>query len=186
VIRGFAIGGKAGAGKNALADSLSSALLELGHWPTQLAFGDVLKAEVWSRFRLKKDDPGGRQRLIEWGDHRRAQHPDYFVKALSKIITASTPYSMLPIITDVRRHNEFDYCRDAGFYMVRVEAPRTMRMWALEGRGEDVSLVDVVHPTECELDWLSMWDYVVLNDHGVALYPLAARIVDAAGFREAA
>jgi hypothetical protein len=177
VIRGFAIGGKAGVGKNAFAEELMSQLMEYGYWPTQMAFGDTLKAEVWQKYRLRKEDEGGRQTLIEHGDMRRDANPDYFVKSLSRKVSALWPYSALPVITDVRRWNEFNWCVGAGFYMVRVEASIRDQVRALRKRGEMISYISQMsHPTEVELDE-APWDCVVRNRHEQPLDTWAELVV---------
>lgn len=185
MIRGFAIGGKAGAGKNALADELSSQLMGLGYWPTLMAFGDTLKAEVWAKHRVQKSDPGGREALISHGDMRRSANPDYFVKALERKVSALWPYSAVPIITDVRRWNEYEWARQSGFYMVRVEASLEDRVRALLRRGEDLSILSTQHPTESELDRAD-WDFFAYNRHDESLSSVVSSLLSRSCFHGAA
>lgn len=182
---GFAIGGKAGAGKNALGDSLMAILANMGYWPSLFAFGDVLKAEVWAEYRLRKEDPGGREALLTHGALRRSQDVDYFVNQLGRRVYDSLNYGIVPIITDVRYQNEWLWSSRCGLTLVRVEAHVVDRVRALLERGEDPQLAFSDHPSECELDEAE-WHYRLRNPHGESIDRLACHLLDAMMVPEAA
>jgi len=159
-VPGIAISGKARSGK----DTLCSMLLERldSPWHRE-AIADQVKIEwvgvnqaavyamhgptaalEWANDHKSEIRDG----LIERGVFRREQDPEYWLNKL--------PLRSGAIITDVRFRNEYDYFRDMGFIMVRVDASEATRI----ERGGDTS----GHAIETELDGPINWDYVVEND----------------------
>ena len=151
-MNGIAISGKAGAGKNAFATVLAEALVERGQWPTDIAFADELKRQLWVRYGMVKGDPGGREMLFKIGKELRGGDIDFFVKHLAGVVGSLIPYGVSPIITDLRYLNEYEWCKANGFVLVRVDATFLDRTLALSSRGEDPVLASSEHPAECDLD----------------------------------
>lgn len=149
---GIAISGKAGAGKNALADELNLRLVGRGLWPFEITFAEGVKRELLERYGMRKEDPGGREKLVEIGHGRRQVEPDYWVHSLADRLAHLNPFGGYPVITDMRYKNEYDWARRAGFLMVRVDATQVDRMAVLGRRGEDPLFSESEHPSECELD----------------------------------
>lgn len=163
--RGIALSGKAGAGKNAFARELAPRLLQHGLWPVEINFADGLKLEMLERFGLKKEDPGGRDKLLEIGHGRRLEDPNYWVKALALRVDSLRPYGCFPLITDMRYLNEYGYASREMFLRVRVDATAMDRGSALSRRGEDREFAYSEHPSETQLDDAS-FDLRFWNPHG--------------------
>lgn len=149
-MRPIAISGKAGAGKSALAELLVEALYPDAR---RVSFADAIKKKVWDTYRLQKSDPGGREKLIEVGETLRDANPDHWIHQLAFTIDhVWPPDSYIPVIDDLRFRRELEWCRERGFYVVRVDAPTTERLGRLISGGHDVEVVYSRHPGETELD----------------------------------
>jgi phosphomevalonate kinase len=170
---GIGISGKARSGK----DTLAAILLErLGDSWRREALADALKVEwyddcfSWQKDSItkehkiqytncmKENNPHVRKELIDLGQKRRAEDPDYWIKRVN----------LQPkcIITDVRFKNEFDYLKARGFLMVRMECTfETLR---------DRGCPPIQDPSECELDNRDDWDVVVSNNAGFEVLEKAA------------
>ena len=179
---GFAIGGKARAGKNVLAERLGQIMVDQGYWPTCLAFSTPLKEMVAQEIGHTKKHAGARDEMIRIGDRERGRDPDVFVKLMSHEVDRVCLFGGSPIITDVRRANEFDWCVNAGFFTVFVDAPVEDRVARLREMGEPVGIASSPHPTESEA-YTFPWHTRVFNRHSVNPSAVAdenARIILAA------
>lgn len=174
-MNGVAISGRAGAGKSRLAAEFT----RLGY--DRHAFADALKDEVRWRFGLVKTDPGGRDKLIEWGEGRRAQDPYYWIDRL--VNTVRSKLGTTPVvIDDLRTRNEAAWCRTNGFLLVRVEAPLYLRRSRLAEQGLDPNFALSLHRNETELErWPYEWDAVVQNDRRCRLAQAASSILALGG-----
>lgn len=176
-MKGFALSGKAGAGKDTLAGMIFDLLAEQGHWGARLAFGDDVKAETLQRFGVTKEDPGGRARIIRVGEKRRLRDPLHWVKMIEPRLAQTLAYGVVPVITDLRFRTELRWARQSDLFTVRVDASLHDRCRRLNERGEHPQFAESVEPGECELDD-ETFDYRFLNDHGerVELMQHASRI----------
>lgn len=123
----------------------------------RFAFADALREEVAALDGISQPDDAQkdvrgangqsyRDALIARGQARRAQDPDYWVKALASSI-AQPPAPANIVITDCRFPNEIDWIRDTGGQLVWV--------WR-DG------IVSNGHITE--RDWRPACDIVLHND----------------------
>lgn len=176
---GVAIAGKAGAGKNAFATELQAELGRRGIWTESVAFADELKRELWEVHGLRKEDPGGRELLVELGHGRREKDPDYWVKRLARHVDSLRPFGLLPVVTDMRYLSEMKWARRSRLITVRVDALPMDRQVALTRRGEDPAFVWSEHPSEVELDE-EAFDVRFWNPHGgLSVLPhYAKRVAD--------
>lgn len=149
---GIAISGKAGAGKNAFARVVAEQLAQHGQWGAEFNFADELKRELWEVHGLRKEDPGGREKLVWLGHGRREEYPDYWVERLARRVTDVLPYGVVPIITDCRYLNELSWARRFGFVTVRIDSTALDRSAVLHARGEDAVFAYSEHASETELD----------------------------------
>lgn len=147
----IAISGKQFAGKDKLADLL---LAELpGFYKVPLA--KAIKIEFANLYHLTPDDiesdkPRYRTGLIALGQGRRLEDPDYWIKQVLQVPGQK-------IVSDLRMRREFDYFKAHRAFLIRLEADRAVRA----KRGTLVSEDDA---TECELDDMTGWDAVVINN----------------------
>lgn len=85
--------------------------------------------------------------MQQWGDYRRDQHPDYFVRLLEPVVAgARAAGAQALVITDVRMFNELDWLRGLGGVLWRVTRPGVIGRsghaseWALNDREADLEL----------------------------------------------
>ncbi len=159
--RGIAISGKARSGKNCIGEKLS----ELLGWPTS-ALADDLKREWFAATfpvvyatndtddvieevdRLKVEDPTVRPSLIEYGQWRRGQDQDYWIKKLN--------FDKKQIVTDLRFENEAILMAKKGFMLIRVECSDEI----LTKRG----CPPIDDPSEKELDKYEHFNHTIHNN----------------------
>jgi phosphomevalonate kinase len=154
----IALSGKQFSGK----DSLCQLLLDLLPDFRRVGLADALKAEYAAHKGLtvaevehrKATDPNTRGELIAWGQARRAEDPDYWVKQ----VLAQPGHK---IVTDMRYRNEYERFRQEGAFLIRVEADRAVRAQ----RG---TLAYEADPSETELDAITDWDWVAVNNSDLA------------------
>lgn len=173
----IALTGRLRTGKNTVANLLSS---QMQGRTEQLAFADALKRELaemtfsylsgqglqqtshsldddFHRFTLdmlnERDVNGlGWQWWGEW--RRRHDGEDYWVNhpALAgRYAQACGRYNV--IITDMRHLNEAEWCREHGFFLVRVEGPCR----------DDSEQRDPNHPSERDVDKIPVDTFVINN-----------------------
>lgn len=179
---GVAISGKAGAGKDTLANELGAVLAQRGTWASRIGFSDALKEDVLRIWGLTKEDPGGRDRLVEYGLAARREDPDVWVSRLAQKVDSLSPHGFFPIVADLRYANEHAWARDVGYLLVRIDTLRLDRMAVLARRGEDPDFADSDLESEVALDDAE-FDVRVWNPHnGMAgqafLHRIAVDIAD--------
>lgn len=162
---GVAISGKAGAGKNAFARALQDELARRGQWSVEVGFADALKCELLEVYGLRKEDPGGREKLLEIGHGKRQLDQDYWVKRLAQRLDSLSAYGLIPLITDMRYLSELEWATRAGMLTVRVDASGVDRGYVLYQRGEAPEFAWSDHPSEVELDE-SVFRVRFWNPHG--------------------
>lgn len=128
--------GKKGHGKNALGDIL------VKHWGfRQVAFADALKLDVRDMYGLTEEQVNGaieqkeavdarhgktpRQIMQEHGDLRRADDPEFWVKALHDTVKRLRGQDRVKhfVITDVRYQNEADFVKALSGQIWKIERP---------------------------------------------------------------
>jgi hypothetical protein len=191
VIKGFAISGKAGAGKTTFAKAVSWELWHLGaRRSVRAPLGDALKVILWERRGMTKDDPGGREELMALGDELRAENPNVFCEKLDEMFEADQRIALagwIPIVDDVRRRNELEWARAKGFYLVRIEAGLEQRAAWLRDRGSDPLVAWSNHLTEVDLDDCpDLFDHIVYNGPGECIHCRARSCVMTAAASAAA
>lgn len=179
-MKGVAISGKAGAGKNAFALEIQRVLAARSVWAVSVSLADALKQDVKRLYGLEKSDPGGREKLVEYGHGMRQVCPDYWIRRLARHTDSLTPHGVIPLVTDVRYENEMKWAQAADFLSVRVDATAMDRGYVLYRRGEEVEFAHSDHPSETELDeWafdLRFWN--PHGDNGWAMWHYAVRVAD--------
>lgn len=138
----LAITGRFRTGKDTLADAVRSCFREdMQQLITRLAFADALKRELAAmtyNWRKRGDDF---ERFVDWmnmrrdingvgwqwwGEFRRqVDGEDFWVKHthLQRLFETAQYHRYPMILTDMRHHNEAKWCKDNGFFRVRVEGP---------------------------------------------------------------
>ena len=165
---GFALGGLARSGKNAIGERLGQFIHLAEGWPTLLSFATPLREMVAQENGHARKHGGGREAMIRIGDREREKDPDVFVNTMADQLDLCVVAGCVPIITDVRRLNEFRLCNRRGLFTVYVAAPLEDRVARMRARGEDARFATSTHATETEALGFD-WDLVVDNVHSV--YP---------------
>lgn len=155
----------------------------------KVAFGDALKKYAHMVFSDNTSDRKDRKLYQDFGQKMREIDPDVWVKAVnrevemrrrfglrisyhSSVAYGKTPEELeklpnegmyAPIITDLRQPNEYKYCKENGFYVIRVNASEDIRKHRMKQAGDKVSSVDLNHETESHIDTFEA-DYEILND----------------------
>lgn len=145
------ISGKQYSGK----DTLAKIFLKHMDSFKRLAIGDAIKIEFGRINNLTYDEIDSnkgiyRTGLIELGNKGRAINPDYW---LNKIIEMDENL----IVPDIRLTHEADVFKNAGAFLIRVEA-------SYETRSKRGVITNAGDLTETALDDYKNWDYVISND----------------------
>lgn len=140
---------------------------------TQYTFGSRLKYFAHELFpdELSKGKP--RKLYQEFGQLMRQIDPNVWINKVDEKVRRRVKYasyfnkegdaSIVSIITDLRQPNEYKYCRDNGFYIIRINASDKTRMARMKADGDNVSLGDLKHETETYVDSYDV-DYEINND----------------------
>lgn len=145
------ISGKQYSGKDTLANTLKKELPEFKLAP----IADAIKIEFSQEKNLtfnevERNKPLYRADLITYGNKRRQEDPDYWIKKVLK-------YDDNILISDVRLQREIATFDQIGAVKIRIEADRDER--AKRGK-----LVKEDDNTETDLDNYENWDYVIKNN----------------------
>jgi hypothetical protein len=168
-VKGFAVSGRAGAGKSTLANHLIEELRLRGHHAERVSFGDALKAEVAARFGVVKDDPGGRELLVKYGEEMRSADPLYWVRPFAERATSLINSGVLVVCDDLRFLSELGWCHAAGLATVRLEVPARVAARRV------AQVPDPTSPGEAELIPWSGWTYRYDDWDGSLRLPSVAR-----------
>lgn len=96
---------------------------------------------------------------------RNVIHPNIWCTALMNDykdvvdFDTNTPSNKNWIITDMRFGNEFEAVKNKGGICIRINRPSVV----FDGIGFNAG----DHPSECELDHITDWDYVIDNDSDI-------------------
>lgn len=152
---------------------------------TQFAFGDELKRYAYEIFGEPVDGKKPRELLQWFGQTMRQRDPDVWVrKCLNDEIAsvrdahhfAGVPFRA--VISDCRQPNEYHALKSAGYILIRVEAPESLRIHRAIESGDSFALRDLTHDTETALDGFAA-DFTVVNDAGLPeLYAQIDAIMD--------
>ena len=136
-------------------DTIAKILLEELSTFKRVGIGDAIKIEYGRQHNLTYEEIDShkgiyRTGLIELGNYGRSLDPDYWLK---KIIDMDCDI----IVPDVRLIHEAEIFKNAGGFLIRVEA-------SYEARSLRGVITNANDTTECELDSYTGWDYVISNE----------------------
>lgn len=156
-----AISGKMGSGKTTLAKALQTEFSQMpdlydtnGFYPEIRGFGAPIR-ELLAAGGITKDHSDYRKAAQNLGMTMREIDPCFWIRAFHNHAKASV------IIDDLRFKNEYEFCKQRGFYLIRVAAGGTTRWLRREGS------VGFHHPSEEDLDEGCVWDHFIRTDTGV-------------------
>lgn len=154
----IALTGKFRAGKDAVAKYLVE---KYGY--TRFAFGDELKKDFHRRYPEIPKDPKPRVGCQMHGQMmRRLLGENIWVDKCFLSISLTNNERMsnfggasnaLPVvISDLRQPNEYERCREEGFFIVRVSCPDELRIERALAAGDEFKEEDLQHETELHID----------------------------------
>jgi len=152
----IALIGKAGAGKDTIADYLVQ-----NYDFKKFAFADKIKEIVYDLF--PDAGPKPRKLLQDVGMFFRGIDKDVWVKYLCRKVEKE-PGNV--VVTDVRFKNELEGLRKLGFIPIKVEAAEEIRKHRLLERDGIVDYERLYHISETELDDVTCY-YRVVNNGGL-------------------
>lgn len=166
----IALTGKMRSGKDTVARNLIRLMSEEYKVQT-FAFGDSLK--VYAKELFPDEFVNGRKPrdLFQWfGQTLRSRNEDVWINQLAKELNKyNTTYEALNkkvvnIITDLRQPNEYQFCKENGFYIIKVECDDAIRIKRMDGLNDNFDIKDLIHETERYIDTFD-YDYVISTTH---------------------
>ncbi|MEJ7218392.1 AAA family ATPase [Staphylococcus gallinarum] len=166
----IAITGKMRSGKDTVAKNLINLMCEQ-YKVHAIAFGDSLKYYVKQLFNDEFADDRKPRELYQWfGQTLRMRDEDIWIKQLINSIDKNNsqpvPYNttIVNIITDLRQPNEYKFCKDNGFYIVKVECDDSIRVKRMNNLSDNFDTNDLTHETESFVDSYEA-DYTLVTSH---------------------
>jgi len=167
-----ALVGKAGAGKDTIADYLVQ-----NYGFKKFAFADKIKEIVYDLF----PDAGPKPRKLfqDVGMFFRGIDKDVWVKYLCRKVEKE-PGNV--VVADVRFKNELEELRKLGFISVRVEAAEEIRKRRLLERDGEINKERLNHVSETDLDDV-VCDYLIVNNEKLEqLYSMIKLLIESLRF----
>lgn len=167
----IALTGKMRAGKDTVFSILAKELVKQAHKAdeqisvNQFAFGDDLKLYAEAIFPEQFEDGKKPRELFQnFGQTMREFNPDVWVdKVANKVQRHGTKDGKkISFVTDLRQPNEYKYCKDNDFYIIKVTAPDEIRLARMNSEGDSFSQKSLEHETESHIDTYET-DYIIHN-----------------------
>lgn len=157
----IAITGKMRSGK----DTLAKIIIAENTSVIPLAFGDGIKhvANVYFPEIVAKGKPRKLYQFI--GQMFREMDKDIWVKDLKNQMTYyihEDGFSSF-VVTDVRQMNEYEFLKENGFVVIKVEADDELRRERILNSGDVLSELEFTHDTETAVDSIP-YDYLLTNN----------------------
>lgn len=166
----IALTGKIRSGKDTVARNLIRLMSEEYKVQT-FAFGDTLKVYAKELFPDEFMDGRKPRDLFQWfGQTLRSRNEDVWINQLAKEINKyNTTYEALNkkvvnIITDLRQPNEYQFCKENSFYIIKVECDDAIRIKRMDGLNDNFDIKDLTHETERYIDTFD-YNYVISTTH---------------------
>lgn len=177
---GIAISGKAGAGKDTVAEAL---IAELRALVTVDAYCERLSRPIYEEAREVYGMVGKDRPLLQHiGDAHTQIEPSYYARLLVERVrdprvVGHFHVPRFPIVTDLRKTIEAEYLKQCGFFLVRLEVnPGTQRERLLRLYGPG-ACDNLGHWTEKDLDDYARFHYTVWNEGANTVGEVAYRII---------
>lgn len=167
----IALTGKMRAGKDTVFSILAKELIKQAHKAdehisvNQFAFGDDLK--MYAEAIFPEQFEGGkkpRELFQNFGQTMRGFNPDVWVDKVANKVQrhGAKDGKKISFVTDLRQPNEYKYCKDNGFYIIKVTAPDEIRLARMNSEGDNFSQKSLEHETESHIDTYET-DYIIHN-----------------------
>jgi dephospho-CoA kinase len=161
----IAITGKMRSGKDTVANHLY-----IRHSFNRVAFGDALKKNAHATFPWVYEWNKPRALYQQFGQLMRQIEPDVWIKHAERAVNGAIDFNVNTgaekvgvVITDLRQPNEYEWCRNNGYTIIRVSAPDEDRVFRAKLAGDDFTEDDLEHETESHIDSFDC-DCAIHND----------------------
>lgn len=186
------IAGKMGCGKDYTCNNLVIPVLKYyNHTFLQVSFADQIKINVMTKNNIQFNDvyinkTQNTRRLLQLEGTENGRDilgKDIWIRYLENWIKVHESRGIQNFIcTDVRFQNEFDYIKDRGGIVLRIDAPeRNIERLLSESRGDSNILETLkTHRSECDLDTLTddCFDLIIKNDPGSTILNYYPKLLD--------
>lgn len=180
----IALTGQMRAGKDEIAKHLL-----IMHGFTRVAFGDELKRLAHEAFPDVSEFSKPRALYQQFGQLLREIDPDIWVRHVERQVEALINCNgqfqdhVGIVITDLRQPNEYEWARANGFTIVKVTAPRDVRIERAQSLSDAFELNHLTHETESHIEGFTV-DYEIANDGTVEdLWAKVDEMINAIGKR---
>jgi dephospho-CoA kinase len=136
----------------------------------RVAFGDVLKKNAHATFPWVSEFSKPRALYQQFGQLMREIDPQVWIKHAEQAVKGAIDFNVHTgaekvgvVITDLRQPNEYEWARANGFTIVRVMAPREVRIERAKSLSDAFELNHLTHETESHIDTFSV-DYTLENN----------------------
>lgn len=101
----------------------------------------------------------------DFGQTLRELDPDIWIRHAEKSVEMFEDFRSTRgiVIDDLRQPNEYEWCLDNGFVIIRLVAPAETRVRRAEIAGDAFELANLGHETESYVDSFEV-DYEIIND----------------------
>lgn len=155
----IAIVGKIRSGKNVVGDYFVER-----YGCEQMAFADEIGTVISYYFPEAYKEGKPRFHYQQIGQFFRTIDPNVWIKAFDRnYLTALADGVMDFVVTDLRQPNEYQYLKENGFTIVKVEADSEVRLERMRKEKDTFRMEDLHHETESHVDVIP-YDYLVTNN----------------------
>ncbi|WP_323709497.1 AAA family ATPase [Mammaliicoccus sciuri] len=156
----IALTGKMRSGKDTVAEQLSKQFKKEAFHVNQIAFGYALKAKAKELYPEEFVEGKKPRELYQWfGQTLRERNEDVWVNQVAQFINKKNKDTQqwgydpqVYIITDLRQPNEYQFCKDNNFIIIKVECDDVTRINRLNALGDNYTPTDLHHDTETHID----------------------------------
>lgn len=156
----IALTGKMRSGKDTVARYLSAQFRKEGFFVNRIAFGDALKAKAKGLYPEEFTEGKKPRELFQWfGQTLRERNEDVWVNQVAQTINDKNNNSkqwgynpQVYIITDLRQPNEYQFCKDNNFIIIKIECDDITRINRMNVLGDNYTPTDLHHDTESHID----------------------------------
>jgi dephospho-CoA kinase len=164
----IALTGKMRSGKDTVANHL---YIKYGF--DRVAFGDALKKNAHAMFPWVSEFSKPRALYQAYGQLMRQIEPDVWIKHAERAVNGAIEFRVNTgaenvgvVITDLRQPNEYEWCRQNGFSIIRVVSDEDVRVKRALSAGDDFKTADLLHETEQHIDDFQV-DYEIVNNSSI-------------------
>lgn len=156
----IALTGKMRSGKDTVAQQLALQFRKEGFFVNKIAFGDALKVRAKELYPEEFIDNRKPRELYQWfGQTLRERNEDVWINQVAYRINSINKKAkewgynpQVHIITDLRQPNEYQFCKDNNFIIVKVECDDVTRVQRVIALEDNYTPTDLHHDTESHID----------------------------------